>query len=275
MMSMVEQLKKLINECEAIVIGAGSGLSTAADFEYGGKTFMDNFKYMYDNYGYKDMYSAGFHWFDSEEDKWGYWSKMIYLNRYKTEAKTLYTKLLNIVKDKNYFVITTNVDHQFQKASFDKNKLFYMQGDYGLFQCSKPCHKKTYDNKELVLSMVNNQENNKIPSSLIPKCPKCGAVMTTNLRCDDTFVEDDGWHKAQNNYIKFINENRKKKILFLELGVGYSTPVWIKYPFMKMTYENQNAVYVCIDMGYQEVPKEIVKQSILINDDIAKTINNI
>lgn len=261
-------LIKLIDEADAVVIGAGAGISAAAGFEYGGKTFMDNFKYMYDLYGYKDMYSAGFHYFDSEEERWGYWSKMIYLNRYKDGAKDLYKRLLNLVKNKNYFVITTNVDHQFQLAGFDKKRLFYMQGDYGLFQCSKPCSDTTYDNKDQVFQMLSSIKNNKIAKELIPRCPKCGALLTTNLRCDDLFVEDDGWHKAKSRYESFIDNNKNKRILFLELGVGYSTPVWIKYPFIKMTYNNSNAKYVVIDKNNSYVPNEIEKQSIIINEDI-------
>lgn len=263
-----ELLQTLINECDAIVIGAGAGLSQAAGFEYGGKTFIDNFKYMFDLYGYTDMYSAGFHNFDTLEEKWAYWSKMIYLNRYKYEAKPLYTRLFNLVKNKNYFVITTNVDHQFQLAGFDKKRLFYMQGDYGLFQCSNACHNKTYDNKKDILNMINNIKNNKIPSNLIPKCPICGSPMTTNLRCDDKFVEDEGWHKHKKRYMEFIKQNKNKNILFLELGVGYSTPVWIKYPFIKMTLDNKNAKYICIDKGYIMTPKEIENQTYVFNDDI-------
>ena len=265
-------IKELINEAEAIVIGAGAGLSNAAGFEYGGTTFMNNFKYMHDLYGYNDMYTAGFHNFKSEEEKWAYWSKMIFLNRYNDDGKELYKKLYSLVKDKNYFVITTNVDHQFQKAGFAKNRLFYMQGDYGLFQCSIPCNNKTYDNKEIIYKMINNIKDNKIPTSLIPRCPNCGALMTTNLRCDDKFVEDEGWHKAKNNYENFINENKNKKILYLELGVGYSTPIWIKYPFMKLTSQNKNAKYVVIDKGYNFIPKEIEKQSIFINENINNII---
>lgn len=267
-----EELVKLIAESDAVVIGAGSGLSAAAGFNYGGSVFMDNFKYMYDEYGYSDMYSAGFHDFDTLEEKWGYWAKMIYLNRYSDTGKNLYKRLYYLVKDSNYFVITTNVDHQFQKSGFDKKRLFYMQGDYGLFQCSKPCCNKTYDNKDSIIEMVNNIKNNRIPTSLIPRCPNCGRPMDTNLRCDDTFVEDSGFYEAQKRYIDFINENKNKKILFLELGVGYSTPVWIKYPFMRLTLKNPNAKYVSIDLSASIIPKEISKQSIMIIDDINNII---
>ncbi len=261
---------ELINEFDNIVIGAGAGLSSAAGFEYGGKTFLSHFKYMHDLYGYTDMYSAGFHPFDSLEDFWGYWADYIYLNRYQEKgAKPLYRRLFELVKNKNYFVITTNVDHQFQKSGFNKNRLFYMQGDYGLFQCSNACHNKTYDNENEILEMVKNTDKyHRIPSSFVPKCPVCGKPMTTNLRCDDYFVEDEGWHKAKKRYDSFINEMRGKKVLYLELGVGYSTPVWIKYPFMRNVYLNKNAVYAVADKGHIEVPMQIKNRTYIFNEDI-------
>ncbi len=263
-----EILIKLINEADAICIGAGAGLSTASGFIYGGSNFLNNFKYMHDLYGYNDMYSAGFHNFDTLEDYWGYWSKFVYLNRYKESGKDLYKRLLELVKNKNYFVITTNVDHQFILSGFDKDRIFYTQGDYGLFQCSIPCHNKTYDNKEIILEMVSNIKNNKIPSSLIPLCPICNKPMTMNLRCDDTFVEDKGWILHKRKYDKFIKENKNKKILYLELGVGYSTPIWIKYPFINLTYQNDLAKYVIIDKGYIYIPDQIKNKSYIYNGDI-------
>lgn len=262
----MNRIKKLIDEADAIFIGAGAGLSTAAGFEYGGRTFMENFKYMHDRYGYVDMYSAGFHRFKSEEEKWAYWAKMIYLNRYSDDGKPLYRKLYELVKDKNYFVITTNVDHQFQKSGFDKNRLFYMQGDYGLFQCSRACHDKTYDNKDMIMEMIKNTKDHRIPSSLIPRCPVCNEVMTTNLRCDEYFVEDKGWHESKARYDTFIKENKNKKILLLEIGVGFSTPIWIKYPFMNMTYNNEKATYVVVNESESYIPKELKKQSLAIRD---------
>ena len=270
MMSIIEKLKKLIDEAEAIIIGAGAGLSSAAGFEYGGEFFKEHFPEMY-KLGYKDIYSAGFHDFDSSEEKWAYWAKQIFYTRYQG-VKELYKELLDVVKDKNYFVITTNVDHQFQLAGFDKNRLFYTQGDYGLFQCSTPCHNKTYDNEDFIHKMLKETKNNKIPSYLIPICPICGKEMTTNLRCDDKFVEDDGWHKAAENYQKFIEDNKNKKILFLELGVGWNTPVIIKYPFMRMTYQFNDAYYVCINKGDNYVPDEIKNRSLIVNEDLKKLI---
>ncbi len=274
---MKEQLKKLIeliNHVDAILIGAGSGLSTSAGFEYGGDSFLKHFKYMNEKYGYTDMYSAGFHKFRSSEERWGYWSKFIYLNRYQG-VKKLYKDLLELVKDKNYFVITTNVDHQFQLAGFDKKRLFYTQGDYRLFQCSKPCHKKTYDNEKIVMEMVKKQKDGLIPSSLIPKCPICGKEMTTNLRCDDSFVEDEGWKEASIRYLNFLKDINGKKVLFLEIGVGFNTPGIIKYPFWEMTYQNKNSQYVCINKGQIYVPKEIENRSFMLDEDIAKVINEI
>lgn len=274
-MSTIEKLKELINNCDALVIGAGAGLSTAAGFIYGGKYFLDNFKYMNDKYGYTDMYSAGFHNFLTEEEKWGYWSKFIYLNRYKYNAMPLYKELFDLVKDKNYFVLTTNVDHQFQLAGFDKKRLFYTQGDYGLFQCKKKCHNKTYDNKDIILEMIDNVKDGYIPKRLVPHCPVCNGYMETNLRKDNLFVEDKGWHEASDRYLDFINQNKDKKILFLELGVGYNTPVIIKYPFMKMTYEFNDAFYVTINQEEAYIPKEIKAKSISISDDIKKVIEEI
>ena len=269
-MSTIEKLKKLIDEAEAVVIGAGAGLSSAAGFEYGGDFFKEHFPEMH-KLGYKDMYSAGFHHFDSSEEKWAYWAKQIFYTRYQG-VKELYKDLLDVVKDKNYFVITTNVDHQFQLAGFDKNRLFYTQGDYGLFQCSTPCHNKTYDNEDFIHKMLKETKDNKIPSYLIPKCPICGKEMTTNLRCDDKFVEDDGWHKAAKNYQNFLEDNKNKKILFLELGVGWNTPVIIKYPFIRMTHQFNNAYYACINKGDNYIPDEIKSKSLIVNEDIKKII---
>lgn len=272
MKSTIELLKKYINEAEAIVIGAGAGLSSAAGFEYGGETFLKNFKWMHDEYGYNDMYSAGFHHFQTSEEKWAYWAKFIYLERYKDGAKSLYKKLFDIVKNKNYFVITTNVDHQFQLAGFDKDRLFYTQGDYGLFQCSIPCHNKTYDNKDQILKMLQSIKDNKIATNLIPRCPVCGKEMSVNLRCDGTFVEDSGWQKARERYFNFLNENKNKKILFLELGVGMNTPIIIKIPFIRMTYNFKNGFYIPINIDKSDVPIEIKNKSFVITDDVSKII---
>ena len=264
----IDRLKKEIETADAIVIGAGAGLSTAAGFTYSGERFERFFSDFEAKYGFHDMYSGGFFPFETPEEMWAYWSRFIWCNRYMDIDNGTYKWLFELVKDKDYFVITTNVDHQFQKAGFDKSRLFYTQGDYGLFQCSEPCHDTTYDNEEIIKDMIEFQEDMKIPTELIPKCPKCGKPMTMNLRSDDKFVEDEGWHRAAERYDDFLRKHEGQHILFLELGVGYNTPVIIKYPFWKMTAKNPKAVYACLNYGEAYSPDEIVEQSICIDGDI-------
>ena len=222
----MEQLKTALQDCDAVVIGAGSGLSTAAGFTYTGGRFEQHFSDFAQKYGIQDMYSGGFYPFPAQETFWAYWSRYIFINRYQDAPKPVYENLLKLVAEKDYFVITTNVDHCFQKAGFDKKRLFYTQGDYGLFQCSEPCCQETFDNEALIREMVRRQEKMKIPTELLPLCPHCGRPMTMNLRCDDTFVEDEGWHRAAERYENFLRTREGQKILFLELGVGYNTPVF-------------------------------------------------
>ena len=239
----VEKVKKKIENADAVVIGAGAGLSTSAGFTYSGKRFEDNFADFIEKYGFKDMYTAGFYPYKTLEEHWAYWSRYIFINRYQSAPKSVYSDLYNLVQDKDYFVLTTNVDHCFQKAGFDKHRLFYTQGDYGLWQCSKPCHDTTYDNGTIIKKMVAEQKNMRIPSGLIPHCPVCGAPMSMNLRADSTFVEDSGWHTAAERYQDFIRRHKGLDILYLKLGVGGNTPGIIKYPFWQMTYSNPNAAY--------------------------------
>lgn len=271
----INRVKDLLKSADAVVIGAGAGLSTSAGFEYSGERFEKYFSDFAEKYGITDMYSGGFYPYQTLEEYWAWWSRQIYCNRYIDAPKPLYQKLLSLVKDKDCFVITTNVDHCFQKSGFDKQRLFYMQGDYGLFQCSEPCCQKTYDNEELVLKMVQLQKNMKIPSELVPYCPNCGQPMTTNLRCDDSFVQDEGWYKAKNRYDDFIRRHEGLKTVFLELGVGNNTPVWIKYPFQKMTAQNPNASYVCVNLGCVYAPPEIKGQSVCIDSDILTVIDKL
>ena len=271
----VERLKNEIQTADAIVIGAGAGLSTAAGFTYSGERFYKFFSDFADKFGITDMYSGGFYPFPDDETFWAWWSRHIYCNRYMDADNGTYKALFELVKDRNYFVITTNVDHQFQKAGFDKERLFYTQGDYGLFQCSIPCHNKTYDNKELVLDMIEFQNDMKIPTGLIPKCPVCGEPMTMNLRSDDTFVEDEGWHEAARRYRHFLNACKGKHVLYLELGVGGNTPGIIKYPFWQMTADNDKAVYACVNFGQAGAPRDIRERSIVINEDIAQLVRDL
>ncbi len=264
----INRLKEELEKADAIVIGAGAGLSTAAGFSYGGERFEKNFSDFREKYGFKDMYSGGFYPYETPEELWAFWSRNIYLNRYSDVDNGTYKRLFQLVKDKDYFVLTTNVDHQFQKAGFDKKRLFYTQGDYGLFQCSLPCCDKTFDNEEIVRAMYKEQKNLRVPTELIPKCPVCGRPMTMNLRVDDKFVQDEGWYRANDRYNDFIRRHEGMHVLFLELGVGLNTPVIIKYPFWQMTANNPNAVYACVNYGEAYCPREIESQSICIDGDI-------
>ncbi len=290
---MTGRLKAAIENAEAVVIGAGAGLSTSAGFIYTGERLEKYFADYIGRYHFKDMYSGGFYAMRWPEDElWAYWSRYIYINRYMDPPKPVYSDLFELVKDKDYFVLTTNVDHCFQKAGFDKRRLFYTQGDYGLWQCSKPCHNKTYDNEETVRKMVVAQGfaieedgkltvpdgaalRMKIPTELVPRCPVCGEPMSMNLRADDTFVEDEGWHRAAERYTEFLRSHGDLRVLFLELGVGANTPGIIKYPFWRMTLENERAVYACVNFGEAFCPAEIEKRSICIDGDIGEVLDKI
>ena len=269
----IERLKTALQECDAVVIGAGAGLSTSAGFDYTGERFEKYFSDFAGKYGIRDMYSGGFYPFPAKEEFWAYWSRYIFINRYMDAPKPVYENLLKLVQGKEYFVITTNVDHCFQKAGFDKKRLFYTQGDYGLFQCSEPCCDETFDNEAAIREMVDRQRNMRIPSELIPACPHCGRPMTLNLRSDDSFVEDEGWHRAAERYENFLRTRAGQRILFLELGVGYNTPVSIKYPFWQMTAKNPAAVYACINKGQAICPNEIENRSLCIDADIGNTLS--
>lgn len=292
----IAKLREILDSAECVVVGAGAGLSASAGFSYSGERFKKYFSDFEAKYHFHDMYSGGFADFSSLEENWAYWSRFIYINRYMNAPLPIYEKLFELVRGKDYFVITTNVDHCFQKAGFDKKRLFYTQGDHGLFQCCVPCHKKTYDNEEIVKKMLVSQEfgfkdseNKKdgeiifpenplkmeIPSELVPLCPVCGKPMSMNLRCDGTFVEDDGWHEAAKRYQDFLEKHKNARTLFLELGVGENTPGIIKYPFWNLVHQNKNAFYASLNMEKEEIPIEIKARSVLIKDDIFRTIGNL
>jgi len=295
----VIKLKSVLEKADAVIIGAGAGLSTSAGFIYTGERLQKYFGDFVDKYHYKDMYSGGFYPYGTLEEQWAFWSRYIYINRYVKAPKTVYTDLLSLVKDKDYFVLTTNVDHQFQLAGFDKKRMFYTQGDYGLWQCSKPCHDMTYDNKDEVTKMVLAQgfsigedgelqvptkENGEtdfdklkmvIPTELVPHCPVCGEPMSMNLRADDTFVEDEGWHKASERYSEFLRRHKDLKVIFLELAVGFNTPGIIKYSFWQMTHDWKDATYACLNYGDAFAPDEIKNKSICINADIGEVLNKL
>ena len=292
----IAKLREILDSAECVVVGAGAGLSASAGFSYSGGRFRKYFSDFEAKYHFHDMYSGGFADFSSLEENWAYWSRFIYINRYLDAPLPVHEKLFELVRGKDYFVITTNVDHCFQKAGFDKKRLFYTQGDYGLFQCCVPCHKKTYDNEEIVRKMLISQgfgfkdsENKKdgglifpenplkmeIPSELVPHCPVCGKPMSMNLRCDGTFVEDDGWHEAAKKYQDFLEKHKNARTLFLELGVGGNTPGIIKYPFWNLVHQNKNAFYASLNMEKEEIPIEIKARSVLIKGDIFRTIGNL
>lgn len=288
----MDRLKKELETADAIVIGASAGLSTSAGFTYSGKRFERYFSDFALKYGITDMYSGGFYPFPDIETYWAWWARHIYYNRYVDAPKPVYARLLELVKEKDYFVITTNVDHMFQKEGFDKKRLFYTQGDYGLFQSVNPAIRKTYDNEEWVMAAMEAQGfvrdadgifqvpehkeiTMKIPTTLIPKCPDDGSDMTTNLRADDSFVEDEGWHRASAAYSDFLHRHENLHVLYLELGVGSNTPGIIKYPFWQMTAGNSKAVYACINYGAAVCPKEIEGQSSCIDGDIAWVLQQI
>ena len=270
-----DRLKQALHDADTVIIGAGAGLSTSAGFTYSGARFTQYFSDFAAKYGFSDMYTGGFFPYPTKEEFWAYWSRYIFVNRYMDAPKPDYDDLLKLVQDKDYFVITTNVDHCFQKAGFDKKRLFYTQGDYGLFQCSEPCCQETWDNEAVIREMVYRQKDMRVPTELIPVCPHCGKPLTMNLRSDDKFVEDEGWHAAAERYENFLRTRKGQKTLFLELGVGYNTPGIIKYPFWQMTCENPNALYVCINQGQALGPKEITERAIYVDRDINEAMDSL
>ena len=271
----IERLQTWLADADAVVVGAGAGLSTAAGLTYSGERFEKNFSDFARKYGIRDMYSGGFYPFDTLEEYWAWWSRQILINRYDVLVGEPYANLLRIVRGRDYFVLTTNVDHQFQLAGFDKERLFYTQGDYGLWQCSKPCHDRTYDNKQAVYEMVSRQRDMRIPSELVPHCPVCGAPMTMNLRSDDRFVQDAGWDRAKERYDAFVRRHRKARVLYLELGVGLNTPGIIKLPFWQMTMQNPHAQYACINLGEAFCPQEMADKSLCINCDLNQALRRL
>lgn len=274
----VEQIKKaaeILNEADYILIGAGAGLSAAAGLTYSGKRFTDNFPEFIEKYGMTDMYSGGFYPFPGEEARWGYWSKHVYVNRIEPEALPLYKQLYELVKVKKYFVLTTNADHQFYKSGFGEDKIFATQGDYGLIQCQRGCHNKTYDDIAMMNQMNQARKDCLVPSYMVPRCPVCGGPMTMNLRCDQYFVEDEQWHNAERCFVDFLEECCDEKVALLELGIGFNTPMIIRFPFEKLVREKQNMKLIRLNLDEAIVPESFGDRAIGINEDMTKSINDI
>ena len=267
------ELRAALDRAGAVVVGAGAGLSASAGHAYSGPRFETHFADFIAKYHYRDMYSAGFWPYPTPEEYWAYWSRHIWLNRYAEDGGAVYGDLLELLRGRDYFVLTTNVDHCFQRAGFDKSRLFYTQGDYGLFQCSLPCRQTTYDNEKAVRRMVAEQENLRVPTALVPRCPACGEPMTVNLRCDDAFVQDPGWYAARRRYTDFLHSHDAGSVLYLELGVGYNTPAIIKYPFWRRTLAIPDAVYACVNLGQAPAPKELAPRAISVDGDIARVLS--
>ena len=271
--SSLAELRAALDRAGAVVVGAGAGLSASAGHAYSGPRFETHFADFIAKYHYRDMYSAGFWPYPTPEEYWAYWSRHIWLNRYAEDGGAVYGDLLELLRGRDYFVLTTNVDHCFQRAGFDKSRLFYTQGDYGLFQCSLPCRQTTYDNEKAVRRMVAEQENLRVPTALVPRCPACGRSMTVNLRCDNAFVQDPGWYAARRRYTDFLHSHDADSVLYLELGVGYNTPAIIKYPFWRRTLANPDAVYACVNLEQAPAPKELAPRAISVDGDIARVLS--
>ena len=287
----VGEVVDLLAQADAVAVGAGAGLSTAAGLTYSGQRFERLFPDFIAAYGLRDMYSAGFYPFPSLQERWAYWSRHIWCNRYVQPPKDTYAKLLQLLDSRDYFVLTTNVDHQFQSAGFAKERLFYMQGDYGLWQCAEPCHLRTYDNYDRVRQMVEAQGVRigvggeitvpaggllmEVPDELVPRCPVCSGPMEMNLRADSTFVEDAGWHEAAARYRRFTEAHRGGRVVYMELGVGMNTPGIIKYPFWRAVHANPEASYVCANLGEAYAPAQIGERSILIDGDLNVVLDEV
>ncbi len=268
----IERLRSAFEKADAVIVGSGSGLSASAGYDFGGERLKRHFSDFVEKYGMTDMYTGCFADFESNEERWAYWSRWAWINRYEPIPKDTHKKLLELLSPKDYFVLTTNIDHTFQRADFPKEKLCYTQGDFGLFQCSKPCHNATYDNYEILKKMVVKEQNMRIPPELIPHCPKCGREMDFNLFWDDTFVRDEGWHTAHDRYEEYLSQHTSDNVLYLELGVGFNSPGVIKFPFWNMAAQNPHAVFASVNLTSPCYPAALKERSIVISADIDSVI---
>lgn len=270
--SALDRLASALAETDAVLVGAGAGLSTSAGFVYSGERFWRHFADFAAKYPFRDMYSGGFHRFESPEEFWAYWSRYVLINRYEPAPKPVYRDLVQMIEGHDHIVLPTNVDHQFQLAGIDHSRLFYTQGDFGLFQCSVPCHQGTYDNEAIIRAMVAEQRDLRVPSELIPHCPVCGEPMSMNLRADDTFVQDVGWYEAAARYREYLETRAAGRLLLLELGIGNNTPGIVRYPFWRLTAANPDVTYATINVAALRVPDEIADRTIAIEGDVGDVL---
>ncbi len=268
----LEKGKSAINQADFILLGGGAGLSAAAGIKYSGPRFTENFGPFIKKYGLTDMYSAGFYPFKTEEERWAYWSKHISINRYEPDATPLYKDLFKLVRDRDYFVITTNVESQFMKAGFSPDKLFEVQGNYGELQCTKGCHQKSYPNESIIKEMVNKTVDCKIQSDLVPKCPVCGGKMDPHLRINQYFVQDENWYEMNQAYNEFLQKTKGKKIIYMELGIGFNTPGIVRYPFERMTYENDHATLIRLNKDNPDGIEENKDKTIAFTEDMQEVV---
>lgn len=271
----IKKLNEAFQSADAVIVGAGAGLSTSAGYDFAGDRLQKYFADFVEKYGMSDMYSGCFADFESREERWAYWSRWAWINRYEPIPKDTHKKLLKLLDGKDYFVLTTNIDHTFQRSGFPKERLCYTQGDFGLFQCSAPCHTDTYDNKDILQKMRKQEENMCVPSKLIPYCPKCGAEMDFNLFWDDTFVRDEGWHIAHERYTQYLQKHQQGRVLFLELGVGFNSPGVIKIPFWNMAGENPDAVFASVNLTMPCYPGYLKDRSVVLQADIDRVITDL
>lgn len=276
----IQKAADLIKNSDKILIGAGAGMSASGGISYADEVLFKKWFPRYYSMGMRSLVDMQSIFWNVDEKNarsyWGYWANHIKHIRYDSPALKPYIDLFKLVKDKNYFVITTNVDGQFGKAGFAKKKIFEPQGEYALFQCDKPCKKEVFDNKEMINKMISNMDTNimKIREEDIPRCPYCKRLLKPNLRIDDSFVEEP--HLVNlDSYENFIHSSKKDSLVLIELGVGFDTPVIIRYPFQNIVYNYPNSSLIRINLDYADVPCEIENRSVSIKADIKKALNDI
>lgn len=258
-MDALERVSAALAKTPAVLIGGGAGLSAAAGIDYSGDAFRRAFADYIARYGFSDLYSSGFYPFPTEAERWAYWARHVDYAAVKPPAMPLYVRLLELVRGKEYFVITTNVDAQFEKAGFAPERLFAVQGDYREMQCANACHRKVYSNLDAVQRILETTQDLTIPAGSVPRCPVCGGRMEMHLRIDEHFIEDEKWHRAARRYEEFLAGHAKGETVLLELGVGFNTPTIIRYPFEELAFFNRGALLVRLNR--ENIPLRLPIQS--------------